>query len=158
MVSLYTAEKARCYLASLAKEYGTQEIKQFLQEIDIPDEVIEQFEDNEVTGPDLLEVLEVSSQGLEDIGVSSELHRLKILILFKRKLRGDEPDVSPLEVASFLRRHKMFQKYEKAFVDNGIDGELLLNASAGVLEELGVGNRFHQSQLKTKFTANFPPK
>ncbi len=154
---MYTAERGRCHLATLAQPHGTKEIKQFLQEIDIPNEVIKHFEENEVTGPDLLGVLEDSSEALEDIGVSSELHRLKISILFKRKLREDEPEISPLEVASFLRRYNMFKKYEKAFLDNGIDGDLLLNASAGVLEELGV-NRFHRSQLRTKFTEYFPKK
>ena len=53
-------------------------------------------------------------------------------------------------VLEFLEAQKMTE-YTEAFRYHGIDGDLLLEASDAVLNELGVTKALHKVKLKTKF-------
>ncbi len=61
------------------------------------------------------------------------------------------PSSSPVAVVlEFLEQQRLGQ-YTEAFRRHGIDGDLLLEASDAVLNELGVVSALHKVKLKTKF-------
>lgn len=121
----------------LAESFTCEQVCGFLDEISLG-EYKPQFEEYSITGDLLLNA--GKGKGLEELGVVNPLHRLKISVLFRRKLEG----VSKLakrypveEVVRFLHSIKMSQHVE-SFEKNNIDGELLMEASHEVLEVLGV--------------------
>lgn len=108
------------------------------EEYDINGELLIQFQDDD----------------LEDIGITNPLHRLIIRICFRRLVIGTEEFASqyhPQAVAQFLEANKQLKQFSQSFLENGIDGELLLNASDAVMKELGVEKGIHMRVIRTKF-------
>ena len=131
-----------------AKSYETKDVRNFLLDIGLQ-QYIEAFEEEGVTGAD---VLKMSDKALEeDLEVKSPLHRLKIQILFKRRLLNADPKYPVQYVITFLQSVKKFSQYAKTFEENEIDGEMLLNAKPKVLEQLGVTKELHKTQIHTQF-------
>ena len=127
--------------------YDVPDIAAFLHDLGM-DEYMAVFEEEEVTGMDLLRM---PDRALKELNVNSPLHRLKIKILFKRRLLNANPKYPVQCVVRFLQSVGKFCNYAKSFEENVIDGEILLAATPEVLEELGVTKGLHQTQIITWF-------
>ena len=125
------------------------DVAAFLNEIEMMD-YIEMLRAEEVNGLDLITM---TDEALAELGVKSPLHRLKIKVLFERKLLNITKAKYPVScVVQFLQSKERFRDYASSFEENKIDGELLLRASPQVLEELGVTKKIvHKTQIKTGF-------
>ena len=114
----------------------------------------ETFEEMEISG-ELLIVFQ--DKELQEIGIESALDRLRIITYFKRLVAKSSNPIAeryPVEtVYQFLDETKPFQQFATSFKDQGIDGELLLNASDEVMKELGVTTGVHRLMLRQKFKA-----
>lgn len=112
----------------------------------------DKFEEMDING-ELLVVFR--DKELQEIGTDSALDRLRITTYFKRmvnKKPGAIAEMYPVEaVFQFLSETKPFQQFASTFKDQGIDGELLLNASDDVMKELGVTTGVHRLMLRQKF-------
>ena len=105
-------------------------------------------------------LFDCQDEDLKDLGIESPIARLKICILFRRKLKGFSMNhlaerFPVAAVAKFLHTIKLQQpnrleKYVASFTKNGIDGELLMEADNNVLKELGVEG-FDKRTIKSKF-------
>ena len=116
------------------------------------------FKDLDISGDVLL--MAGQGAGLEDLGVTNPLHRLKISILFRRQLEGVGKIAKryPVEeVIRFLNAHKMNEFVEK-FKEEQIDGEMLLDASEEVLNELGIQKHIQKLALKSNFKKYITPR
>jgi len=115
--------------------------KQTFEEMDINGELLIVFQDKD----------------LQEIGIESALDRLRIITYFKRLVTKSLNPIAeryPVEaVYQFLDETKPFQQFAASFKDQGIDGELLLNASDEVMKELGVTTGVHRLMLRQKFKA-----
>ena len=110
-----------------------------------------QFEEYGITGEILLDAEQ--GKGLEDLGVDNPLHRLKICVLFRRKLDGISKIAKryPVEeVARFLHSIKMSEHVQK-FEENNIDGELLVEATHDALACLGVTKQIQRITIMNNF-------
>ena len=109
------------------------------------------FEEYEINGELLIQF---QDGDLEDLGVNNPLHRLIIRMCFRRLVLGSEEFASrypPQAVAQFLDANKQLKQFSRSFLENAIDGELLLNASDDVLQKLGVEKGVHMRMIRTKF-------
>ena len=131
-----------------AKSYDTENVKKFLLDIGLQ-QYVEAFEKEGVTGADVLNMPDEALE--EDLEVKSPLHRLKIQILFKRRLLNTDPKYPVQYVVTFLKSVEKFSQYAKTFEENEIDSEMLLKATPKVLEELGVTKILHRTQICTQF-------
>ena len=78
------------------------------------------------------------SEFLTELGVSLALDRVRIMILFSRRLQEAEPRFLVSEVLTFLMENG-FEKYTKHFEENQIDGEMILHSEAKLmLKELDI--------------------
>ena len=116
------------------------------------EQYVDAFEEYEIDGELLIQA---SDEELEEIGVSNPLHRLKIRIGFRRFVIGSKGDVSMAypasKVAKILSESKQLKQFARAFAENDIDGELLLNASDSVMRQLGVSKGVHMRMIRLKF-------
>ena len=134
----------------MARPFSIQDIVTFLQSKEL-DQYATAFEEYEINGELLIQF---QDGDLEDLGVSNPLHRLIIRMCFRRQVLGSEEFASqypPQAVAQFLDANKQLKQFSRSFLENGIDGELLLNASDAVLRELGVEKGVHMRMIRTKF-------
>lgn len=139
-------------LEQSAKQYSVGDLVTFLQSIQL-DQYATAFEDFEINGELLVQF---SDSDLKDIGIASALHRLKISTFFRRLVTGSHElaDRFPVEsVVKFLNENRQLKQFASSFELNGIDGELLLNASDEVMRELGVEKGVHIRMIVTKFKA-----
>lgn len=135
-----------------AKEYSLQDILAFLEsknlshyaklfeEFDINGELLIQFHDDE----------------LRDMGIESALDRLRISTYFRRHVVKSEglAELYPVEaVFQFLQETRPLQQFAASFKEQCIDGEMLLNASDEVMNELGVEKGVHKLMIRQKFKA-----
>lgn len=142
----HTAEE----LQERAKQFTLQDIVSFLQSNKL-DQYATTFEEYEINGELLIQF---QDDDLEDIGITNPLHRLIIRICFRRLVIGTEEFASqyhPQAVVQFLEANKQLKQFSQSFLENGIDGELLLNASDAVMKELGVEKGIHMRVIRTKF-------
>lgn len=141
----------------LAQSYTCEQVCGFLDEIGLQ-EYVSQFEEYGITGEVLLDAGQ--GKGLEDLGVVDPLHRLKIYVLFRRKLDGISKIAKrcPVEeVVRFLHSIKMSEHVEK-FEENSIDGELLLEATQEALAKLGVTKHIQRISIMTNFKNYINPR
>lgn len=106
------------------------------------------FEEKQIDG-DLL--LAATDEVLQELGIDSAFHRLKIRIWFQREVRG--PSALALQypvgvVVALLKANNMDAKYQLVLETHKIDGELLVEASDQVLREIGIKSRIHQHNIK----------
>ena len=113
------------------------------------DDYVHIFEEQEVTGEDLLGMTDDDLKN--DLGMTYSIDRFKLKILFERKLLGAQPKHSVEDVVRFLQSTKKLHVYAQSFRDNEIDGEILLNANPEVLEELGIKSRLDQTMVMFLF-------
>ena len=57
------------------------------------------------------------------------------------------------DIAEFLNEIKLGE-YVQLFIDNDVDGRLLLKLTDGGLKALGVDNEFHRCKIISKFEAH----
>lgn len=137
-------------LQDKARQFSIQDIVTFLQSKKL-DQYATAFEEYEINGELLIQF---QDEDLEDLGVNNPLHRLIIRMCFRRLVLGSEEFASqypPQAVAQFLDANKQLKQFSRSFLENAIDGELLLNASDDVLQKLGVEKGVHMRMIRTKF-------
>ena len=130
---------------------------EFLREIGL-EQYVGKFEEYGITGDVLYKAGQ--GKGLEELGVIDALHRLKISVLFRRKLEGESKVFKryPVEeVVRFLNMHNM-REYVERFEAEGIDGELLLEATDAALVDLGVEKQIHRITIMSKFKNYVTPQ
>ena len=71
-------------MAQHAAGYSTKEVGKFLESIGMG-QYVATFAENDMNGEMMLEA---DDQVLEEIGVESRLHRIKIMVLFRRYVYG----------------------------------------------------------------------
>ena len=127
---------------------------EFLQDVEL-DQYATTFEESDINGELLIQFQDGE---LEEMEIDSALDRLKIAVFFKRfllKSKDLASDViSPEEVEKVLKANRQLKQYAKTFLDNGVDGELLLSASDEVMRELGVEKGAHRLMIRNKFNAH----
>lgn len=122
------------------------------------EQYVPKFEEYSITG-DVLYKAE-QGRGLEELGVTDALHRLKIFVLFRRKLEGESKLYKryPVEeVVRFLNMHNM-REYVNRFEAEAIDGELLLESNDDALVVLGVDKQIHRITIRSKFKGYVTPQ
>ena len=127
-----------------------EDVIAFLQTINL-DQYVTAFEEFEINGELLIQFRD---DELKEMGVLSALHRLKIRIYFRRQVLNSqeaEEQWPPQMVAEFLERDKQLKVFASIFLENKMDGELLLNASDDVMKELGVEKGVHMRMIRTRF-------
>ena len=137
-------------LPSLARLVTTEQVTDFLTKIGLP-QYAEDFKTCDVSGDFLLEAdLEI----LSDLGVSSPLHQMKIMQLFRRELQGIGAKYSTEHLKEFLIKVNL-AKYASNFEEHGIDGDMVLEVEEGlmksVLKEIGVISAIHRTKILFKF-------
>ena len=145
---------AAAELQERASRYSVQDVVDFLHSLSL-DQYITSFEEYDISGELLIQA---SDDELKELGVQSALDRLKISVHFKRKVAGSAEfakQCPPEMVASILEKHKPLKPFASTFLENGIDGELLLNASDEVMRELGIDKGLLIHMIRTKFKAQF---
>ena len=134
-----------------------EQVCDFLRQIGL-EQYVPKFEEYSITGDVLYRAGQGS--GLEELGVMDALHRLKISVLFRRTLEGESKVFKryPVEeVVRFLNMHNM-PEYVERFEKEGIDGELLLEATDDALIALGVEKQIHRITIRSKFTNYVTPQ
>ena len=115
------------------------------------DKYQKQFTDEDISG-DIL--LELTSDGLSELGVDSALDRLKILIGFRRFVETGEVNFSTSKLINALKAGNL-EKYSKHFEEHNVDGELLLHTDKGVvnkmLEEIGISSKVACARIIAQF-------
>ena len=111
------------------------------------------FEDFDING-ELLIIFK--DEDLFGMGIESPLDRLRISTYFRRHVVKSEglAELYPVEtVVQFLKENRALQQFASTFEEQRIDGELLLNASDDVMNELGVKKSVHKLMIRQKFKA-----
>lgn len=133
----------------MASRYTCQDVVTFLESIQLGQYAIV-FKEYEINGELLIEF---GDDELKEMGIFSPLHRLKIRVCFQRLVLGSQEIVDqypPSAVAHLLEENAQLKKFSTSFIENGIDGELLLNASDEVLRELGVEKGVYMHMIRNK--------
>lgn len=135
-----------------AKEFSLKDIVAFLESRDLG-HYSKLFEEYDVSGELLIQF---HDDELKDIGIESALDRLRIATYFRRYVVKSEglAELYPVEyVVQFLRETRPLMQFAESFGENRIDGELLLNASDEVMNELGVTKGVHKLMVRQRFKA-----
>lgn len=134
----------------MAKRFSVQDVVKFLHKVKL-DQYATIFEDFEINGELLVQL---PDNELQDMGIASALVRLKISNYFRRYIAGVKSipdDQSVKKVAKFLEDIKPLKQFASTFEENGVDAQLLLDASDDVMRELGVDTGVHIRLIRTKF-------
>ena len=122
----------------------------FLTKIQLP-QYVESFRTSEISGELLLEA---DPEILEELGVTSPLHQMKIMQLFRRELEGSVVKYNQDHVTCFLQQLKL-EKYVSALREHGIDGDMVLQVDEAlmksVLREVGVVSRVDSLKIRSKY-------
>lgn len=85
----------------------------------------------------------------EEVGISSALDRLKIM-LFLSHLKPEEgraTEFSKKDVVQCFRSESAFRQYAEMLDENDINGEILLKCTPSVLQEIGVKTILEASKI-----------
>ena len=75
-------------LTEQAKKYAPEDVAKFLQSVGLG-QYAEKFVENDIRGDMLIEVEEeADDEMLIEVGVQSPLHQIKIMVFFKRLVKG----------------------------------------------------------------------
>lgn len=136
-------------MLSLAREFTTDDVIEFLIKIGLF-QYAESFKEEDISGDVLLEA---SSSDLEDLQVTSHLHQMKIMYLFRKELQSAGTKYSNDHLSSFLEQNKM-EKHITTLKENGIDGDMILEVDLDlmkkVLEEVGI-KKLQITKIITKY-------
>lgn len=135
-----------------AKDYSLADITAFLETKGLA-HYSKVFEEFDINGELLIEF---HDDELRDMGIESALDRLRISTYFRRHVVKSEglAELYPVDaVVQFLQETRPLQQFAANFREQKIDGELLLNASNDVMNELGVEKGVHKLMIRQKFKA-----
>lgn len=133
-----------------ASNISVEDVISFLHSIKL-DQYAETFRELEINGELLIQF---QDDELKEMNVTSALDRLKIRICFRRfVLKSQEvAEQYPASwVAHILEESNQLRQFADSFLENGVDGELLMNASDDVFRELGVGMGIHIRRIRIVF-------
>ena len=139
-----------------ACKYNPKNICDFLVSIKL-DQYVEQFRDHDVDGA---MILEFDAEDFAELGVKSDLHKVKIVAHFEHRLKGviKYPAIMLINILKEIR----LECYISQFSANNIDGDMLLVAmnlgiAKSMLKEIGVGG-VHSSKIITTFKNKYITK
>ncbi len=136
---------------SLARRLSPNDVAAFLTKIQLP-QYVESFRSSEISGELLLEA---DPEILEELGVASPVHQMKIMQLFRRELEGSVgAKYDQDHVIRFLQQYKL-EKYVSALGEHGIDGDMVLQVEEklmkSVLREVGVASLVDNLKIRSKY-------
>ena len=133
-----------------SRQYSIKDVSIFLAEIKL-DQYIQKFEENEITGDVLLSL---NLESFEELEVFSALHKLKIIVNFRRHLEQTGVEHPVFNVIQVLAQNKLI-KYRRLVEQNGIDGDMLLYEDDKLVrcmfKEVGIGSDLDISKIISKF-------
>ena len=123
---------------SMASEFTpVTAVTEFLTRIGLP-QYIKVFEEKKIDGKMLLEA---DPRFLASLHVTSPLHQMKIMQLFRREVHGTVMNYSSEHLTQFLRQNKL-DMFISTLKEHWIDGDMILEVEKSlmesVLEEIGV--------------------
>lgn len=137
-------------LPSLARKFTTDNVVDFLTKMELS-QYAESSKENDISGDTLLEA---DSEVLEELGVTSCLHQMKIMHLFRKELQGAATKYSNIHLSKFLQEYKL-EKYTDTLKDHGIDGDMILEADGDlmkkVLKEIGITSKIDITKITSKY-------
>ena len=139
-------------LQQKASHISVEDVVRFLQSIKL-DQYAATFKEYEING-ELLVQFQDNELEEEPLKITSALHRLKIRLCFRRFVLGAQETAERYPaswVSQILEESNQLKQFSNSFLENEIDGELLLNASNDVFRELGVGMSIHIHKIRTVF-------
>ena len=120
------------------KSTSVTAVKEFLTRIGLS-QYTQAFEEKNIDGKTLLEA---DPTFLASLHVTSPLHQMKIMQLFRREVHGTAVSYSNEHLTQFLRQHKL-DMHIATLKEHWIDGDMILDVEKSlmesVLEEIGVG-------------------
>lgn len=138
-------------MLSLARKFTTKDVVEFLTKIGLS-EYAECFEEEDISGDTLLEA---NSAMLEELEVTSHLHQMKIMHLFRKELQNADTKYSNDHLSSFLQKQKKMDKCIPTLKENGIDGDMILEVDSDlmkkVLKEIGIESQLQITKIITKY-------
>lgn len=115
----------------------TDDVADFLTRIKLP-QYVETFRAEDINGEILLGA---DPDILDELGVRSPLHKMKIMQLFRREIQGTVVKYPVEHVSKFLQQYKLNQCISNLEA-NEIDGDMILGVEKklmeSVLKEIGV--------------------
>ena len=134
-----------------SRQYSIKDVSIFLAEIKL-DQYIQKFEENDITGDVLLSL---NLESFEELEVSSALHKLKIIVNFRRHLEQTGVEYPVFNVVQVLAQNRPLIEYRKLVEQNGIDGDMLLYEDDKLVrcmfKEIGISSDLHISKIISKF-------
>ena len=131
------------------QECSVAKVTGFLRKTPGMEQYVPHFEKKQIDS-DLL--LAATDEILQELEIDSAFDRLKIRIYFQREVKRE---LSPLAqkypvdvVVDLLKKNNMDAKYQLILETHNIDGELLIEASDQVLQEIGIKSRMHQRNIR----------
>ncbi len=135
-----------------AKDFTNKDVIVFLESRGM-EQYSKIFDEFDINGGDLILF---QDEELSGMGIESPLDRLRISTYFRRHVVKSEglAELYPVEaVVQFLKENRALQQFATTFDEQRIDGELLLNASDDVMNELGVEKGVHKLMVRQRFKA-----
>ena len=154
-IALYVYKKCFTIIESdvleqSARKYTAQKVVKFLASLKL-DRYAQAFKDKGIEGEVLLEM---DSEALDELEVTRAFDKLRILVLFRRKLRGGKAKHPVSEVVKCLQEINL-DKYRDIFEKNNIDGDMLLYEDGtlvkNMLKEVGITSQIDITKIRSKF-------
>ena len=144
------AESSEHSVESLARKLTPDNVADFLTKIGLP-QYAESFKTSCISGELLLEA---DPDVLTELGVTSPLHQMKIMQLFRRELAGSVAEYPRHHMGQFLQQYKL-EKYQPVLEGHGIDGDMILEVEEklmkSVLREVGVTSLVDILKIRSKY-------
>ena len=129
-----------------AQTVSVQKVSDFLASLNM-DEYISNFEKDEISGDVLIDL---DSEGLSELQVDSNLHKLKILVGFRRFLKDGIVQFSSSKLIKALTKAKIPQ-YNDLLEKHGVDEGLLLYEDTvlvrSMLKDIGIASKVHIARI-----------
>ena len=133
-----------------ARKVTVHGIADFLVSIKL-DKYIPAFKEYDISGDVLVAI---KSTELSELGVESALDKVKILVGFRRYLKGGVVKFSASKLVTALSQSSL-EKYCRPFEQHGVDGDMLLYEDEelvrGMLKEIGIGSNLAITRIISKF-------
>ena len=140
----------KCIGDTTSCEFTPDAVAEFLIKVDLP-QYTEAFKASNISGEVLLEA---SPADLTKLGVTSSLHQMIIVQLFRREVQGTKAKYPKQHLSQFLRQHKL-DKYVAILEDAQIDGDMVLEVEEklmeSVLREVGVTSQLDIKKIRSRY-------
>ena len=93
------------------------------------------------------EICDMEMEELQENGVHSLLDQKKLMIAISQLKSRKCNSVLMLDVERFLQSEPDFKQYVPMFKNNKVSGEILLECTVPILQEIGVESVFHASRI-----------